>query len=90
MDVRLELIELNQKYLDLHDNFEIVEGMCRTLTDDWQKSELESRKYKQLYNDGIILHKKHVEQLNEEFKEREKKIMEEKNSMNNQFEDYKK
>ena len=63
--------------------------MCEDTQDDWQKSENRARKFEQLYEDGKILMRVKVEQLKEEFKQREAKLQSEKADMSSQFENYK-
>jgi len=44
-EVRVELIDMHQKYEDLERNYEISKEISEHMTDDWRNSELRARDF---------------------------------------------
>lgn len=74
-EVRIKLLEMNQKYEDLEQNFNIAKDLSASMTDDWRKSELRARDFEGKYKTEKILHKDHVIELFHEFEEKFEKMV---------------
>lgn len=72
-EVRIELLELNQKYEDLEHTYNIAKEVSESMTDDWRNSELRAREFEKLYEQEKMMHQIHVKDLMDQFEEKERK-----------------